>query len=350
MYFIAEIGVNFFDVAKKYNISPIDACKLMIIEAKNCGSHAVKFQSYKADKLAAKDSPAYWDLKEEKTDNQYDLFKKHDGLNEDDFKFLSEFCDKNNIDFISTPFDIDSANYLDKYQKIYKISSSDITNYPLLETIGSKKKKVFLSTGASNIQEIKNAVDILEKNGCPSIVIMHCVLSYPTANKNANINMIKDIKNNFPGYEIGYSDHTKPDDNMLILSGAFLLGATYIEKHFTLDKNLSGNDHYHSADPYDVVKFMKNLELLEEVLGKEKKDYLDIEEKSRLNARRSIVANGSIKKGEPLTKENTICKRPATGIPSTEYYNVLGKTLNIDVDDDTILKNEMINPINVVHG
>ena len=343
VYIIAEIGVNFYDISKKYNISPIDACKLFIVEAKKSGASAVKFQSYKAKTLAAKESPSYWNLNEESCENQYDLFKKHDNFNESDFEFLSNYCKQVQIDFISTPFDLESADYLEKYQDIYKISSSDITNYPLLKKIGSKKKKTLLSTGASNIEEIKNAVNILEKNGCPNVVIMHCVLNYPTDNKNAHLNMLKDIKKHFPGYELGYSDHTRPDEKMLILTTSVLLGATYIEKHFTLDKTLKGNDHYHSMDPHDLKKFVENLIIIDDIMGKDIKEPLECEKISRLNARRSIVANANIKKGEVLNENNIICKRPATGISATEFFNILGKTVTKDIKDDTILKLEDIN-------
>lgn len=344
MYLIAEIGVNFFDISKKYKISPLDACKLMIIEAKNSGCHCVKFQSYKAETLASKNSPAYWDLNKEKTTNQYDLFKKLDSFNEEEFGFLSNFCNENGIDFISTPFDLNSVNYLDKYQKIYKISSSDITNYPLLKLVGTKKKKVLLSTGASNIEEIKKAVEILENNGCPDVIIMHCVLNYPTNNVDANIGMLNDIKNNFPNYKLGYSDHTQPDNKMLILTTAYIKGADYIEKHFTLDKSIPGNDHYHSADPQDFKIFSDNIKLLNDIMGKDIKECLQNEEKSRLNARRSIVSEKNIKKGEILTEENIICKRPGTGISAINYYDILGKKLIVDVDKDTILQLSMIGP------
>ena len=171
---------------------------------------------------------------------------------------------------------------------------------------------------------------------------MHCVLDYPTDNKNANLNMITDIKNNFPNYKIGYSDHTQPDDKMLILTSAYLLGATYIEKHFTLDKSLPGNDHYHSGDPKDFKNFSNNLKLLKEIMGKRKKECSQNEEKSKLNARRSIVTKGKIKKNDIITKENIICKRPGTGISSIYYNKIIGKKVLSDLDDDTILQFSMI--------
>jgi len=342
MYLIAEIGVNFFDIANKYHISPISAAKLMIVEAKNAGAHCVKFQSYKADTLTVKNAPAYWNLNEEKCTNQYELFKKHDSFNEMDFQQLYIFCKAKGIDFLSTPFDVESANYLDKYQNKYKVSSSDITNFQLLKIIAEKKKPVLLSTGASNITEIRNAVNFLEKNGCPKIIIMHCILNYPTPNAQANLNMIKDIKKHFPNYELGYSDHTKPDDKMLILTSAYLLGATYIEKHFTLDKNLKGNDHYHSADPNDFKIFIDNINLINTCLGSNEKVCIDSELISQLNARRSIVAIEDIKKNELFTVNNISCKRPATGISASNYFNVCGEIACNDISNDTIILQNML--------
>lgn len=339
VYFIAEIGVNFFDIAKKYDIGIIEACKLMIVEAKKSGASCVKFQSYKAETLASKNSPAYWDMTKEKTENQYELFKKYDSLNEEDFCILSNFCKTIDIDFLSTPFDLNSADYLDKYQDKYKISSSDITNYPLLKRCAEKKKPILLSTGASDIEEIKKAVSWLEEHGCPKVIIMHCVLNYPTPDDEANLDMILDIKSNFPGYELGYSDHTCPDSEMLILTTAYLYGAHYIEKHYTLDKTIPGNDHYHSADQYDIKKFIMNIELVNKIKGGSKKKCGKNELKSKLNARRSLVASRELKKGEVLDETNIICKRPGIGVLANRYFEIINKYKCVrDLSSDTIVQ------------
>ena len=341
MYLIAEIGVNFYDIAKKYNISPLDACKLMVKEAKDCGCSCVKFQSYKADTLACKKSPAYWDTTKETTQSQYELFKKFDSFDENDFKLIYEYSRSIGIDFISTPFDINSANYLDKYQDMYKISSSDITNYQLLKCCASKKKPILLSTGASNINEIKESIKFLEKNGCPKVIPMHCVLNYPTPNEYANLNMIDDIKEHFPSYEIGYSDHTCPDENMLILTTAYNKGALYIEKHFTLDKTIPGNDHYHSGDPKDFKKIVDNVKLIDIVSGEKIKQCGEMEKKSRLNARRSVIAKCDIKEGDIFSEKNLICKRPGTGVCASKYYDIIGKKSNRNIlSDEMLLTND----------
>ena len=342
VYIIAEIGVNFFDIAKKYDISYRDACKLMIVEAKKNGANAVKFQAYKADTLVSKNSPAYWDTNLEPTKTQYELFKKHDSFNEKDFEFLSKFCKIQDIEFICTPFDLNSVEYLNKYVNIYKISSSDITNKPLLLAVGGKNKKILLSTGASTIADIKKAIKTINSTGNNDIVIMHCVLSYPTDNEDANLNMITSIKKHFPEYEIGYSDHTKPDENMVIVSSSYLLGATYIEKHYTLDKTLQGNDHYHSMDSLDLKKFKDNIAFLDLIIGQKEKGVLPCEENSRINARRSIYVTKDLKKGCFLKREDLICKRPNIGICAMNIDTIIGKKLNKDLNIDEVLTNSYL--------
>lgn len=338
-YIIAEIGVNYYDISKKENISYIEAAKLMIKKAKEAGANAAKFQSYKASKIASKNSPAYWDTSKEPIKSQYELFDKFDKLNEKDYKELSKYCNLIGIDFLSTPFDLDAVDYLSNIVKYYKIASADITNIPLLEKIAKKDKKILLSIGASTIKEIKLALDIIKKvNPKIEVSLLHCVLSYPTLNSNANLNKIKILKEKFPNNEIGYSDHTVPDKNMLILTTAHLFGAKIIEKHFTLDKNLKGNDHYHAMDVEDLKKLKQNLELLNEVLSKNEENYLPCEEIPRKQARRSIVLSKKLKKGEILKEENIIIKRPGTGISPLEYYNIIGKKINKDLEEDSILK------------
>lgn len=337
MYIVAEIGVNFFDVAKKYNISPIDACKLMIHDAKDNGADAVKFQAYKADTLVSKNSPAYWDTTLEPTTTQYELFTKHDRFEQHDFEFLSSYCREVGIEFICTPFDLHSVEYLDGMVNVYKISSSDITNKQLLQAVGRKNKKVLLSTGASTIEEIRDAINVLHDTGNRDIVIMHCVLSYPTSDEDANLNMITSIKSHFPGHQIGYSDHTRPDSHMLILSTAYALGATYIEKHFTLDKQLVGNDHYHSMDASDLKIFKTNTTQIDKVTGNMDKSVLDCEGVSRVQARRAIYARRPIPRGSVLTAEDVICKRPCVGICAMKIDEVIGRVTSDDIEEDAVI-------------
>ena len=341
-FLIAEIGVNFYDIALKEGISDIDAAKLMIDEAKACGVDAVKFQSYKAGKIASKNSPAYWDLSEEPTTSQYELFKKFDKFEADDYRQLADYCKSVGIMFLSTPFDFEAVDYLDEFMDIYKISSSDLTNIPFIKYIASKNKPILLSTGASTLKEIKQAVDAIEEVSDVEVAIMHCVLSYPTSFEDANLLMIKDLAENFPNNEIGYSDHTKPDENMMVLTTAYNYGATILEKHFTLDKTLLGNDHYHAMAPEDVKKFKENVTFISKINGMKNKQPLICESSARLEARRSIVSVRDIKKGEVIDGDDLTFKRPGTGIYPSEIDKIIGKTAKIDILEDTLLDFEML--------
>ena len=191
---IAEIGVNYYDIAVDRNISLMDAAKLMIHEAAEAGVHAVKFQSYKADTLAAKDSPYYWDINEEPTDSQYKLFKKFDSFGYQEYKELAEYSESCDVDFLSTAFDIQSADYLDELMNVYKISSSDLNNLPFVEYQAKKNKPIILSVGASDEEEIEQTVNLIRKYNDKLLVLMHCVLEYPTPYEHANLKKISTLK------------------------------------------------------------------------------------------------------------------------------------------------------------
>jgi sialic acid synthase SpsE len=341
-YIIAEVGVNFYDTAKAEGISPLQAAKKYIFEAKNAGIDAVKFQSYKADTIVSKNSPAYWDLSKEPTPTQHELFKKHDGFDQEDYQHLCDYCKELEIDFMSTPFDFESADFLEDMVSVYKISSSDLNNIPFLRHIARKGKPIFLSVGASYLSEIEEAVRVLTDEGCPDICLMHCVLSYPTKNEDANLNMIKTLKRVFPNTRIGYSDHTMPDKTMTILTTAYLLGAEVIEKHFTLDKSLTGNDHYHAGDPNDFKVAIDNFHLIETIGGQEEKTVLDCEIIPRREARRSLVIARDLKKGEVIKPEDIQLKRPGTGIAPKYMDLVIGREVTRDLEEDTVLTWDMV--------
>jgi len=341
-YLIAEVGVNFFDTAKSLNITPMEAAKLYIKKAKENGADAVKFQSYKADTIVSKNSPAYWDLSKESTPTQHGLFQKHDSFNKRDYQELCDYSQTLDIDFMSTPFDYASADYLYDMIDIYKISSSDLSNTPFIKYIAKKGKPVYLSTGAAFVSEIEKAVRTIVDAGCKDICIMHCVLSYPTKNENANLNMIKHLKSIFPDLKIGYSDHTLPDDSMTILTAAYMLGATVIEKHFTLDKSLPGNDHYHAMDCDDLKRAVDNFELLEIIGGSDYKTVLDCELIPRREARRSLVLTKKLDKGDVIKREDIMTKRPGTGISPDHLELVLGRAVKSSLEEDTVLTWDMI--------
>ena len=341
-YLIAEIGVNFYDTAKALGISPLDAAKLYIQKAKEAGADAVKFQSYKANTIVSKNSPAYWDLQKEPTPTQYELFRKHDGFGEKEYRELYLYSRELEVDFISTPFDYNSVDYLEDMMKVYKISSSDLTNLPFIRYIARKGKPIMLSVGAAFLSEIDEAVRAIEQEGNHNICLMHCILSYPTKNEDANLAIIRTLKSIYPHYKIGYSDHTVPDQSMTVLSTAFLLGATVIEKHFTLDKSLPGNDHYHAGDPDDFRKAVKNFELICTILGDGEKKVFDCERVSRREARRSLVLTKSLKAGDVLKPEYLEAKRPGTGISPEMLNTVVGRPVKEDLQEDTVLTWNMI--------
>ena len=330
-YIIAEIGVNHGCSLKR--------AKKLIFLAKKGGAHAAKFQTYKADKLAAKKSKAYWDLKKEPTKSQYELFLKYDKFNKNEYKILFNYCRKIGIDFLSTPFDIDSVDILNPLVPAFKISSSDITNYPLIKKIAQKKKPILLSTGASSIKEIRNAVSIIKKNGVKKIVIMHCILNYPTKNFDANLKMINSLKDEFPKFIMGYSDHTLPDYNMVNLTTAFVFGAKVIEKHFTMNKKLKGNDHYHSMDYKDLKKLVINLKKIIVSFGKlQKKQMIKSELIAKKNARRSIVVNNDVKKNQIIKENDLICLRPGVGISAVEWNFVVGAKAKRNLKSGNLLQ------------
>ena len=336
-YIIAEAGVNYADIARKENISLRDAAKRMIDEAKQAGADAIKFQTYKAGKLASKHSPAYWDLKEEPTTSQYELFSKFDSFRESDYAALAEHCNSVGISFWSTPFDFDAADFLDAIIPAFKISSSDLTNLPFITHMAQKGKPIFISTGAATIGEIEQAVETVKSTGNTNICLMHCVLDYPTANENANLNMIRHLAQIFPNYLLGYSDHTKPDESMTICTTAYLLGAKVIEKHFTLDRTLKGNDHYHAMGPDDLAKLIRNIRTIDMALGQYEKAPLPCEASSRKQARRSIVASRTIAAGETITANDVTFKRPGTGISPTELDRVIGRKAAHTIEEDSLI-------------
>ncbi len=316
-YIIAEIGVNHECSIKK--------AKNLILLAKKGGAHAAKFQTYKAVTLAKLNSQAYWDTTKEKTKSQFELFSKFDRFNEKDYRILAKFCKKNKIDFLSTPFDLDSVKILNPLVPAFKISSSDITNFPLLDKIAKTKKPTLLSTGASTLEEIKNAVNILKK-GSNKITVMHCILNYPTHDVDANLAMISSLKKEYPEYVIGYSDHTLPKNQMFNLTTAYILGAKVIEKHFTSNKKTKGNDHYHSMDKNDLKLLVNNLNRAKKIVGNfKKKTFLKSEFNSRKYARRSIVIKNNLKKGKIIKENDLITLRPSAGISANQWNKVIGK-------------------------
>lgn len=329
-YIIAEIGVN--------HGGKLDLAKQMILLAKEGGANAVKFQTYKAGLIAAKNSPYYWDLSKEPTKNQYELFKKYDNFDKRDYYELAKYCEKIKIDFISTPFDENAVEFLNPIMPFYKVASADILNLPLLRQIAKMNKPIVLSTGASTIEEIKVALIELEKHGARDIVLLHCILCYPTSYTDANLNMICDLQEKFPNYIIGYSDHTIPSDNMDVLIAAYLKGAVVIEKHFTYDKTLKGNDHFHSMDVNNLKTFREKSDFYHSLFGLNIKKPIKNENLARQNARRSVVLSKDIKRDDVIDETMILPKRPGTGITTLDWDKVIGCRAKSDMSEDHILE------------
>ena len=330
-YVIAEIGVN--------HEGSMDRARRLIDLAKQGGADAAKFQSYKAGTLASKHSPAYWDTTKEPTKSQYELFRKYDTFGAEEYVALAEHCNDVGIEFLSTPFDDAAIDFLEPLMPFFKVASADLTNTPFLRKIAAKGKPVLLSTGASTLGEIDIAVESLVQAGSGDIALMHCILNYPTEISNAHLRMISGLRRAYPDRLIGYSDHTIPDDAMTSLTTAWLLGAGVIEKHFTDNKNLPGNDHYHAMDVRDLERFVSLTNKMCTLLGDtECKAPIATEAVSRRNARRSIVLKEDVPKGKELEAADLTCKRPGTGISPLHWDDVIGRIASNDLEADRVLR------------
>lgn len=330
-YVIAEIGVN--------HEGSLELAKRLIELAKEGGADAAKFQTYKAETLASRHSPAYWDLTKEPTTSQFRLFQKYDTFGPEEYRSLARHCEEVGIDFVSTPFDRSAVELLDPLVPFFKIASADLTNTPLLRQVAACGKPVVLSTGASTAEEIRVAVNTLAEAGCTELSLLHCILNYPTTDENAHLGMITGLRADYPELVIGYSDHTVPDEGMTALCAAYLLGARVIEKHFTHDKSLPGNDHYHAMDVADLRQFRRNAERLRLMLGESSsKSSIETEEISRLNARRSIVLDADVSAGTSLTAAMLTYKRPGTGVSPVHWDQVIGRKAARELEKDHVLQ------------
>lgn len=331
-YVIAEAGVN--------HEGSMELAKELIDSAKEGGANAIKFQTYKAGFLAVKDSPAYWDLEKEPTESQFELFKKNDSFWEHEFKELASYSHSVGIEFLSTPFDCESASFLNEMMDVFKISSSDLDNRPFIEYLCGFGKPILISTGAARVGEIQDAVDWIKGKG-NAVGIMHCMLDYPTKDKDANLLVIRQLRDLYPNDIVGYSDHTVPGDmENLVLAG--LLGADIIEKHFTLDKTLQGNDHYHAMDKHDLAIFLDRMKSYKQRLGCYRDSEFPNELSARKHARRSLVSTRPLNKGKVIERTDLTWKRPGHGISPSLIDRLIGRLAKVDIKEDTVLTWEMI--------
>ncbi len=339
---IAEIGVNYYDIARVRGMSLLDAAKLMVLEAAHAGIHAVKFQSYRAETLAAHESPSYWDLNENPVTSQRELFSCFDKFGVAEYSALASYAEEQGVEFFSTAFDEEAADYLDPLMNVYKISSSDLSNVPFIEYQAKKGKPVLLSVGASNADEIDRAVATIRRLNDRPLILLHCVLEYPTPLQEANLRKIVSLRERYPDCIIGYSDHTKPTLDAIVTNAALLLGARVVEKHFTLDKTLAGNDHFHAMDPDDARNILNGFELAEMLMGSGELVCLESERTSRRNARRSLVTTRALPAGTRITPDMFTAKRPGHGVSPMRLNEIIGWRTRVDIPADTVLLDEML--------
>jgi len=324
-FIIAEIGVN-HNGDKKLAIDLIDI-------AKKAGANAVKFQTFKSELLVTETAPtAQYQKKNTSEETQYKMLKKLE-LSHDCFKNIKKYCDEIKIEFISTPFDCESAIFLDNIGvNTFKIGSGDLTNFPLLKKVALTKKKIILSTGMSTFEEVEKSINYIKLNGNKNIVLLHCVSAYPTVNKDVNLKCIKTLSK--LGLEVGFSDHTT--DEYAAIS-AISIGASYIEKHITLDNNLPGPDHKASLNPEKFIWFCKKIRDTEELLGDGIKRCMPSEIENKKVARRSLAASRDIKSGEIIKEDMLISLRPDIGISAIHFEDIIGKICINDINQYNFL-------------
>ena len=324
---IAEAGVN-------HNGS-LEMAKKLVDTAKACGADIVKFQTAKLDSLVSK-SALMADYQKKNIgveESQKDMLKNL-LLDFDEFIELAAYCRQVGITFLSTPFDIESIRFLNEMQDIWKIPSGEITNYPYLVEIGKTSKSAILSTGMADMDEIAAAIKVLIDNGTTELTLLHCTTEYPAPIKDVNLRVMNTMKDTFE-YPVGYSDHTQ---GIEVDFAAVALGATVIEKHFTLDRNLPGPDHKASLEPDELKAMVDGIRKIELALGAYEKKPSDAELKNRLVARKSIVAKTAIKTGEILTVENITTKRPGSGINPMRWNEVLGTKAIKNFEEDDLIE------------
>ena len=326
-FIIAEAGVN-------HNGS-LDMAKKLVDKAKMIGADCVKFQTFKSELLVTEEAPLanYQTKNVSNTNSQLEMLKKLE-LSYDEFEVLYKYCAEKGIKFLSTPFDIQSAEFLNSIgMDIWKIPSGEITNLPLLEYIGNKNGKIILSTGMCDDNEVEDAVRVLKNMGDNEIVLLHCTTEYPAPYESVNLKAMQTLHESF-GLPVGYSDHTLGNE---VAIAAVAMGACVIEKHFTLDKLLEGPDHKASLEPDEFAEMVRQIRNIDIALGDGIKKVQEVEKKNRLVARKSIVACKDISKGEIILEDMITVKRPGTGISPMRLREVVGSRAIKDFK-----KNELI--------
>ena len=325
---IAEAGIN-------HNGNFELACKLAQ-EAKFSGADIVKYQTYISSNLVSKyaEKANYQKITTSKSESQLEMLERY-SLSYDEFTKLKKYCDGIGITFLSSAFDMDSVDFLHNLgMRLWKIPSGEITNLPMLIKIAKYKDPILLSTGMCTMSEIEEAIQVLRENGSCDITLLHCTTEYPAPYEDVNLKAMQTLKDKF-NVKVGYSDHTQGNE---VSVAAVALGATAIEKHFTLDNNMEGPDHKASLEPNkfkEMVNCIRNIELS---MGDGIKKIANSEMKNRGIARKSIVASKDIKQGDILSEENITVKRPGSGISPMKWFDVLGTRAKKDFKEDELIE------------
>lgn len=324
---IAEAGVN-------HNGS-FEMAKQLVDRAKEAGADFVKFQTAKLESLVSKhaEMAEYQKKNTGQKTSQKDMLRKL-LLSYEDFIKLSEYCKLSEIGFLSTPFDIESIYFLKDLVPFWKVPSGEITNYPYLVEIAKNSMPVVLSTGMCEISEIDDAVALLKGNGTTELTLLHCNTQYPTPYEDVNLHAMETLKNRY-GLKVGYSDHTQ---GIEVPIAAVALGATIIEKHFTLDHTLPGPDHKASLEPQELKEMVRSIRNIESALGSSEKKVSPSERNNIAVARKSIVASRRILRGEILNSDNLTTKRPGTGISPMQWNQIVGTRAVRDFEEDELIE------------
>ena len=336
-YIIAELGSN--------HNGDMELAKKLITEAKDAGVDCVKFQSWSKETIFAKekyeDNYFIADDYRDRSDFTLEKIVEKYAISEQELIDMKAFADELGVDCTSTPFSEKEVDFLvDKLNTPFiKVASMDLNNYPFLEYIAKKGKPIVISTGLSNLNEIDRAIKTIEDAGNKQIIILHCVATYPTPDKDVNLNNVKTLMSIYPNYPVGFSDHTLGSSIPL---ASVALGACLLEKHFTLDQDMEGWDHKISATKEEMKDIVINSKRISDALGSKRITVTESKEKVT-EFRRSIVIINELKAGETILKENITYKRPGTGITPGDLKHVLGRKLNKDLKADALLKWEYLN-------
>ena len=331
-FIIVEAGVN-------HNGSLETALQLIDVAA-DAGADAIKFQTFDVNQLVTVEAPKadYQVRNTDNDDSQYEMLKRL-ALSLDDHKILFDYCKQKNIVFLSTPFDKDSADLLDRLGVVaFKIPSGEITNHPFLEYVARKGKPLIISTGMATLGDVEQAVEIVESTGNESFVLLHCVSNYPADAADVNLRAMQTLKTAF-GKPVGYSDHTL---GIEVALAAVALGANVVEKHLTLDRSMSGPDHKASLEPNELVAMIQGIRKVELALGDGRKRPVAREANTAAIARKSLVAALNLSAGTTLTEDMIAIKRPGTGLPPIMHGYLVGRILKQNVKAGTLLGLDMV--------